>query len=340
MKKRDSLLYHIVLFILAQLAWLSLLGLWIYWYVYNYIVFEKVGDRASPQLNYDITNLVPFVVGLVLLVGLLVITTWIFRNLNLQLRINKLYDNFIGNVTHELKSPLSSIQLYLETLSSRDVPRDKQKEFINLMMADTKRLNHLINTILQVSALEQKKLVQDFDVYNADSVLKEIIHNSVEQFRLSGDEITIEGNVDCDIVIDKAALKVVFDNLIDNAIKYSLNGVRIKIKLKCTISKVIIEFIDNGIGIPLKEQKNIFNKFHRIYRDDIPNVKGTGLGLYWVRENIKNIGGDISVSSGGRNKGCKFTIEIPVYFSSKSNYAKRLLKKSARRKRQVKKDEE
>jgi len=129
MRKNRSLLYHVIIFIFAQLAWLSLLGLWIYWYVYNYLVFKKVGDQISPQISYDITNVVPFVVGLVLLVGLSLITTWIFKNLNVQLRLNKLYDNFIGNITHELKSPLSSIQLYLETLKSRDVPPEKQKEW-------------------------------------------------------------------------------------------------------------------------------------------------------------------------------------------------------------------
>ena len=88
-------------------------------------------------------------------------TSLIFRHLNVQLRLNKLYDNFIGNVTHELKSPFSSIQLYLETLKQREVPAEKRKEFIDMMVKDADRLQSLINTILEISAQEKKKLLQD-----------------------------------------------------------------------------------------------------------------------------------------------------------------------------------
>ncbi len=140
MRGKHSLFYHILIFIIAQLVWLSLLGIWIYWYVSNYITYEKVGDQISPQLLYDVQNALPFVLGLILLIGLSFITSIIFRDLNVQLRLRELYDNFIGNVTHELKSPLSSIQLYLETLRQRDVPPEKQKEFLDLMMTDADRL--------------------------------------------------------------------------------------------------------------------------------------------------------------------------------------------------------
>ena len=100
MRGKHSLFYHIVIFVAAQLVWLSLLGIWIYWYVSNYIIFEKVGDQVSPQLLYNVQNAIPFVLGLVLLIGLSFITSVIFRDLNVQLRLRELYDNFIGNVTH------------------------------------------------------------------------------------------------------------------------------------------------------------------------------------------------------------------------------------------------
>ncbi len=328
MRKNRSLLYHVIIFILAQLVWLSLLGLWIYWYVYNYIIFNKVGNQISPQLNYDITNVVPFVVGLVLLVGLSLITTWIFRNLNIQLRLNKLYDNFIGNITHELKSPLSSIQLYLETLKSRDVPPERQKEFIDFMIKDGNRLQRLINSILEISALEQKKLAHDYLVYDADQIIKTSISESVEQFRLPTDTITFNGNVNCKVVADKHALRIIFDNLLDNALKYSTNSLKINVNLVCNSKKIKIEFSDNGIGIPQTERKKIFNKFYRIYRQDIPSVKGTGLGLYWVREIVKNHGGNISVTSEGEGKGTTFTIEFPVYQVSRKRFVNRLLKRA------------
>ncbi len=327
MKKKHSLFYHIVIFVLAQLAWLSLLGLWIYWYVYNYIVFEKVGDQVPPQVSYDITNVVPFVIGLVLLSGLSFTTSLIFRHLSVQLRLAKLYDNFISNITHELKSPLSSIQLYLETLNERNVPPDKQKEFIDLMRTDVNRLNNLINSILEISALEQKKLAHDYQVQEAESTIINLLKESAGQFRLPDDVININGSAPCKIVTDAKAMRIVLDNLIDNAIKYSAGPVKIDVKLFCNLKKFIIEFSDRGIGIPPGELKKVFNKFHRIQHNNIPNVKGTGLGLYWTKEIIRNHGGKISVLSEGENKGTKFTIELPVYQASKKRFINKLLKK-------------
>lgn len=335
MKKRHSLLYHIVVFVVTQLVWLSLLGLWIYWYVYNYIVFEKVGDQVSPYISYDITNVVPFVIGLVLLIGLSFTTSVIFRNLNVQLRLTKLYDNFIGNVTHELKSPLSSIQLHLETLKTRNVPVEKQEEFINLMIRDASRLKNLIDSILGLLAVEQKKLIHDHEVCDTGSTLKQIISESAEQFRLPHDAYGIEVESSSDIVIDKNAIKIVFDNLIDNAMKYSVKDVRLDFKIISNSKKVIIDFSDNGIGLQPKEQKKIFNKFYRIYHPDIPSVKGTGLGLYWVKEIIRNHGGKISVASEGAGKGSRFSIELPVYIASENRFVNKLLKKSKEKKRKA-----
>ncbi len=335
MRKRQSLFYHILIFVLAQIAWLALLGLWIYWYVYNYIVFKKVGGQASPQLTYDITNVVPFVIGLVLLIGVSFTTAWIFRHLNLQLRLNKLYDNFIGNVTHELKSPLSSIQLNLETLISRKVPPEKQKEFISLMMKDSNRLQRLINSILEISALEQKKLAHDYQVYKAEPLVRQLLNGSIEQFRVPRGSVTVTGSTQCEIVVDANALKIVLDNLVDNALKYSAEPIQLDVSFSSNTNKFFIEFSDTGIGIPPKEQKKIFQKFYRIYHKNVPTVKGTGLGLYWVKEIIKNHGGKISLFSEGENKGATFKIEFPIYKTSKKRFVNKLLKRAERNKERI-----
>jgi len=318
MKKRHTLFYHISIFVIAQLFWLMLLGLWIYWYVTNYIIFQHVGDKLSPQLVYDGKNVFALVGGIILLVAISFTMSLIFRHLNVQLKLNKLYDNFISNITHELKSPLSSIQLYLETMNTRKVPEEKQKEFLGMMMKDANRLKNLINSILEISALEQKKVAHDYQIYDAGQILNSILSETFEQFNLKPENISITGKANCECLLDKNALKIVFNNLTDNAIKYSPGNVNIAVKYECTGKKFLIEYKDNGIGIPLTEQKNIFNKFHRIYSNKIPNVKGTGLGLYWVREIIKNHGGKIYASSEGINKGTAFKIELPVYKQSKN----------------------
>ncbi len=332
MKKKHFFFYHVVIFIIAQIAWLSLIGLWIYWYVYNYIVYKEVGDQVSPEVSYDITNVGPFVIGLVLLVGLSLITIWIFRHLNVQLRFTKLYDTFISNVTHELKSPLSSIQLSLETLKARDVPREKQKEFVGIMIKDVNRLTRLINSILQIPALEQKKFAYSYQVYSAGSAIKQILNESIEEFRLAPDTIKIEENAICEFVIDIDGLKTVFDNLIDNAVKYSLPPVKINVNISCNTQKVVIEFADSGIGIAPKELKKVFNKFHRVYHQNIPNVKGTGLGLYQVKEIIKNHGGKITIFSEGDGKGTTFKIELPIYQVFRRRFLAKLLKQSEQKK--------
>ena len=326
MRGKHSLFYHILIFIIAQLVWLSLLGIWIYWYVRNYIVFEKVGDQVSPQLIYDVQNALPFVLGLILLIGLSFITSLIFRHLNVQLKITRLYDNFFSNVTHELKSPLSSIQLYLETLRQRNVPSKKQKEFIDMMMKDADRLQRLINSILEISAHEKGKLVYGYQVYRADGFIKKIIDDSFERFRVDANNYKVSGEAACEIYASKDALKIVFDNLVDNAVKYSIKEPMINVNLRCSPSWLILEFADNAIGIASKEQKKIFNKFYRIYNKDIPNVKGTGLGLYRVKEIIKSHHGKISVYSEGEGKGTTFKIELPVYKEERKHLLKNLFR--------------
>lgn len=313
MRRKYSLFNNIVIFILAQIAWLALLGLWIYWYVSNYIIFEKVGDQISPQIIYDVTNVLPFVVGLVLLVALSFSLVLFFRHLNIQLRLTRLYDNFIANVTHELKSPLASIQLYLETLKSRNVPPAKQKEFYALMMKDADRLKKLINSILEIAAQEKKKIFRDHQIYDAGDIVEKLLYEAAEQFKLPPDSLHISGKANCSCFIDMNAMRIVLDNLVDNAIKYTVNPIKIDVKMECAGKKLIINFIDNGIGIAKEEQKKIFNKFQRIYDEEIPNVKGTGLGLYWVKEIIKNHKGKISVFSEGKGKGTTFKIELPIY---------------------------
>lgn len=312
MRRRYSLAYNLAIFILAQIVWLALLGLWIYWYVSNYLIFEKVGEKVSPQIVIDTPNVFPFVGGIVLLVGLSFSMVLIFRHLNVQIRLTRLYDNFIANITHELKSPLSSLQLYLETLNTRNVPPDKQKEFLEQMIRDTARLQKLINTILEISALESRKNKANFEVYNCCEILNRLLKESAEQFRLKDDTIKFNCTANANISIDVSAVKMVIDNLIDNSIKYSTDELKINVSVKTTPKKVEISFTDNGIGIPVKEQKNIFQKFYRIYDADIPNVKGTGLGLYWVKEIIRNHKGKISVKSEGKGKGTTFIIELPI----------------------------
>lgn len=331
MKRSRSPFFLIPAFAFAQVAWMGLLGLWIYWYVSNYLIFKQVGDKLSPQIVVDSPNVLVFVGGIVLIVLIAVAVFFFFRNLTVQMKLTSLYDNFIANVTHELKSPLSSIQLYLETMTEKDISPEKRKEFFGMMIRDANRLQKLINSILEISQLEQKRIAHTYHIYDADLVVRQLVENSAEQFRLSNSSINVEGELPCKFVIDKDAMQIVFDNLIDNAIKYSTSLPELKVKLYCSAQHVVIEFRDKGIGVSIKDQKKIFQKFLRVHNQNIPNVKGTGLGLYWVKEIMKLHGGKVSVDSEGIYKGTTFKIELPIYQTSRKFYINSLLRQTAKK---------
>jgi len=181
------------------------------------------------------------------------------------------------------------------------------------MMIDADRLQKLINSILEISAQEKKKSLKDYQVYAVDDFLKKLIEESFQRFRVNKENYIIEGDAKCNIAAVKESLKIVFDNLVDNSIKYSVDLPDIKVRLSCNSHKLIIDYADNGIGIPTKEKKKIFRKFYRINNKEIPNVKGTGLGLYQVRQIIKLHKGKIYLANEGISPGSVFRIELPVF---------------------------
>ncbi len=326
MRWRLNFFHPIFIFILAQLAWLSLMGLWIYWFVSNYIIFKQVGENLSPQIISKGTNTLALVGGLILLVIILGGMYLIFIFLNKQINVTRLYDNFIAAITHELKSPLASIQLYLETMITREVNRSRQREFINLMLHDVNRLQNLINSILKLSRFQKKLIADKYDIYIVEDIVHDFVAKAIDKFRLSDKSIKIEGNAPCHCVVDRDALNIVFNNLIDNAKKFTPGSFDMIIQIECDSKKFIINFIDHGIGLSVKDQKKIFQKFYRISGKDVPSVRGTGLGLHLVKEIIKSHGGKIRVYSDGKNKGSTFTIELPIYKKAKKRYHNRLLK--------------
>jgi signal transduction histidine kinase len=305
-------MYPIIVFALAQLAWFGLLGLWIYWYVTNYILITEVGKELFPQLVLNTTNIVALVGGLILLVTISTAMSLIFGKLNQQLNVTRMYDQFIANVSHELKSPLASIQLYLETLGSRQVPPQKQSEFMSLMTQDVNRLDTLINSILEITRLEERRSVFNLELHDAETLVRELMGEAQNRFKLPDGSIEILGQAPCLLRADRNAMKVVVNNLVDNAIKYSTDPVRITLSFAWTGKRLKLDFKDRGIGISRENHGEVFKKFRRIYNPESPSVKGTGLGLYWVREIIRQHRGSISVLSEGQNRGTTFHIELPA----------------------------
>lgn len=327
MKRRHSYFYQILLFVFAQIAWLTLVALWIYWYISNYIIFSQVGDRFAPQMVMG-RNVFALVIGLILMVAISAAMSLLFRRSIVQYHMTGLYDNFIANVTHELKSPLASIQLYMETLQRHALPRVKQKEFLALMVKDCQRLNSLINSILEIPALEHKKIAHEFTVENAEDLAHRLIDEARDQYQLPAEVMPVAGHADCPCAVDVNAMRIVLFNLVDNSLKYRNGPFHMTVTLACDARSFIMTLQDQGIGIPLQEVKKVFNKFYRIDHPNSPNVKGTGLGLYWVKEILRYHGGTVSLSSAGKNKGTTFRIVLPRYDASKRRSLEKLVRQT------------
>ena len=323
MKQKHVTVRSIFIFVSVQLAWVALLGLWIYWYITNYIILTEVGEMVSAQFELSSSNIAILIGGLVLLIAISVGSSVIFGNLSHQMKITKMYDSFIANVTHELKSPLASIQLYLETLDARTIPKIKQAEFIQLMIKDANRLGNLISAILEVAGLEEKRTVYQLRFFQADRLIRTLVNDALEQFRLPENAIEMVGEASGSCKADRNALRVVINNLIDNAVKYSIDPPRITVTLGSTGKTVFAEIKDQGIGIPHRYMKDVFKKFRRIPTPLSPNVQGTGLGLYWVKEIIHHHRGSITARSDGENKGSTFRLELPVLESAHTRRRRR-----------------
>lgn len=244
-----------------------------------------------------------------IITGLVLNTIFLVR----EIRRNEQHDAFLNAVTHELKTPIASIRLYLETLKTRDVLPAKREEFYNIMLADSDRLLNTVEQVLSVSrAREQKKLLNISDIS-----LHEILLESIERIRsrydLTDEEISIVSSGDkIKVSGDANELRTVFTNLLDNAVKYSGDDIKVSVNVKSLNDKfVIIRIKDSGIGIPAVEIKRIFKRFYRVSNISTQNKKGTGLGLFIVRSIVKKHGGKIRADSKGEGAGSEFTVQLP-----------------------------
>ncbi len=308
----------VIVFVIAQIAWLTLVVLWVYLYLSNYIIVKRALLGLSIKILAGRINILVLIGGFFLLLMILGGMYFIFIFLAKQVDTTRAYDNFIANVTHELKSPLASIQLHLETLKKRNVEREKQSELIDLMLRDTERLRGLIDTILNISMIEQRKMVYNFEVYDIRETIIPVINEIASCVKLNTGRIEVEGMPEGKVLLDLDAFKIVVRNLVENAVKYSVGELRLIIKLYVKHNKFYLDFVDNGIGISPKDRKRIFNKFSRLESKNIPNVKGTGLGLYMVKEIVRGHRGKIDVWSEGEGKGSTFQVVFPLFKEKKA----------------------
>ena len=230
-----------------------------------------------------------------------------------EIRRNEQHDAFINAVTHELKTPIASMKLYLQTLQSREIDDSKRQEFYQIMLDDSERLMGTIEQVLRAARTSSTKPLLRSPV-DLRALLAESLAVARVRHHLPDDAIEFGDLAQGSTVIlgDTDELKAAISNLVDNAVKYAGRAVRINVELVDTgTDYVAIRVSDNGPGIPQPELKRIFKRFYRIPNSLALRVKGTGLGLFIVRTVAERHGGRAWAESDGPGHGSTFVLELP-----------------------------
>ena len=230
-----------------------------------------------------------------------------------EIRRNEQQDAFLNAMTHELKTPIASIKLHLETLKTRNVTEEKRREFYDVMLADSNRLLSTVEQVLQASRTREKERSLNIAEVEIGKLLEETINIIQTRYNLDKSVISFsDTSGDAKVSGDASELQTVFLNLLDNAVKYSKDVIKITVKLRSKQqNKVEVYIRDSGIGIPPEELKRIFKRFYRVQNASTQDTKGTGLGLFIVQSIIKKHGGHIIAKSRGENKGTSFLVQFP-----------------------------
>ena len=248
---------------------------------------------------------------LAIILGLILNTTFLVR----EIRRSEHHDSFINAVTHELKTPITSIRLYLETLQRRDVDEKQRQQFYGLMLDDTERLLGTVEQVLKAGEFGYRHKAKNLTDVNFGELVGECMdlartrHHLAAtglywQPPLNGTSVHVQGDPD--------ELRTAISNILDNAIKYSGKAVDVAVRIDMPNEKrVQLRVRDRGIGIPPHELKRIFRRFYRVPGRPIARVKGTGLGLFIVRAVARAHGGRVFAESGGEARGTTVTLELP-----------------------------
>ena len=320
MNKLRTLFHPIIVFIGIQIAWVTLMAVWIYWYVTNSRNLKDFAQKLSPELFSTDFDWLVLLEGCLLMLVILTGVYVIFIYWNKQERLNRLQSNFVSSVSHELKSPLASIQLYLETLKYQEMSRDEANDFVETMLSDTERLSGLVDNILESSKSDPKTMQLQFQPMKLDPFLNEILSGYRRRFYDKGIEMKVDIKDSPTLELDKRAMRMVFSNLIGNALRYSPRESVFSINGKKSRNYYQIEFADQGVGVSKSEVKKIFRKFYRVQNHETHNIEGAGLGLFISKELVKRHGGKISVSSEGMGLGSVFTILLPLEPADKPGF--------------------
>ena len=236
-----------------------------------------------------------------------------------EIRRNERQDSFLNAVTHELKTPIASIRLYLDTLQKHHVEDAKRAQFYGIMRSDTDRLLSTVERILKAGELGQRKAVDHQTRVELGALVAECVRTALERNRLPAGSIQladVPGDVPLRMLGNAEDLRTAVMNLLDNAVKYSPGGVQVRCRLSIEdYTWVMLAVSDTGIGIASHDLQRIFKRFFRAGSADRVKIKGTGLGLFLVRTIARQHGGSVRAASEGVGKGSTMYLRLPMVSS-------------------------
>jgi len=249
------------------------------------------------------------VLGAVLISGIVLNTVFLVR----EIRRNEQQDAFINAVTHELKTPVASIRLYLETLQTRAVDEPKRMDFYRIMLEDSDRLLETIEQILRTGRIGHSSRKPILSRIDLSELVQECVARARTLHQLSPDSLSYQPGAPMTILADLDEVRAAVSNLVDNAVKYSGKNVNVAVEIDATDEKYVsVRVRDQGAGLPKTELKQIFKRFYRARGTAAPRVSGTGLGLYIVRSVAKRHGGRAWAESEGPGRGSTFVLQLPI----------------------------
>jgi len=304
-------LFHPVMALIAiQLVWITLVVFWIYWFIGKHHEFRSLAEKYRPELMGQAFNWIVMVEGLAMLAVILAGVYIIFLYWNRQNALYQQQRGIISQVTHELKSPLASIQLHLETIRLRRLPQEKLDAFVDTMLMDTERLHYLINNLLMAARLEQRRKPAERRLTDISALVEEYVDR--ERAKLpQGGNISLKCEAGVKAIVDPEEMGMVLRNIFENAALYSPESPDITVHLTRSGGTVRLAIQDRGRGLEKRELKKVFGMFYRVHPSG-ENVRGTGLGLYIVQSIVRGYGGTVAVESEGLGKGCTVAITLPA----------------------------
>ena len=268
--------------------------------------FNALREHSNAPMYWTLLS-VGTVILTVVLVGVVLYLTLSIKAINL----NRRQSNFVDSVTHELKSPIASLKLYLQTFNRRPVSQEERETFYKYMLDDVERLDTLISHLLSAGHVEKPNTQREIEPFSLDSLTREIVDAVALRYGLDQKNFKLDIQA-CEIEAAKFDVDLILRNIIDNAVKYSGKPPLVRVQLSSADDEYVrVRVVDNGRGIPRSMRRKIFGRFVRLGSELTREKPGTGLGLYIVRTLVKRCSGKVSVTENDQGTGTAFEVTLP-----------------------------